>query len=120
MKLSILRLEPARLRFAASLIVLAFGDTAGASASATQSDADYPLEALANGEQGTVVISFDINAEGKVENCRILQSVSPSLDTESCTMWTRRARFEPARDARGNAVREVGRQQNIVWRLPSK
>lgn len=43
----------------------------------------YPQECINNMEQGTVVVSFVINAQGQLENKEILNSVSPKLDSAS-------------------------------------
>ena len=43
----------------------------------------YPAEALKKEEQGKVVIQFTITKSGKVENAKVLRSVSSSLDAEA-------------------------------------
>ncbi|WP_051287281.1 energy transducer TonB [Algoriphagus mannitolivorans] len=43
----------------------------------------YPLEAREKGDQGTVVLSFKVDAEGKVKNVEVLRGVSSVLDQEA-------------------------------------
>lgn len=43
----------------------------------------YPAEALKKKEQGKVIVQFTITKSGKVENAKVLRSVSPSLDNEA-------------------------------------
>jgi TonB family protein len=79
---------------------------------------DYPVEALFNGETGTVAFGIEIDRDGRVTQCAVeTSSGSPSLDRTTCEIIKRRARFTPARDARGRATedRSIGR---ISWQLP--
>ena len=81
-------------------------------------DLDYPPSALRKGEQGTVKFQLVIGTNGRVSACNILQSSgSAALDAATCSMLTARARFEPARDANGNAVTD-SIDNEIGWRLP--
>ena len=43
----------------------------------------YPQAALLNGIQGRVVVEFDVNRQGKVENAKVVQGVHPLLDAEA-------------------------------------
>jgi len=43
----------------------------------------YPAEALKKKEQGKVIVQFVIAKNGKIENAKVLRSVSPSLDNEA-------------------------------------
>ena len=84
------------------------------------SDADYPLSAMRNEEEGTVGYRLTIGIDGRVTDCTITRSSnSPTLDEATCTILSRRARFIPARDARGNLSVDsaVGR---IRWVLPAE
>jgi protein TonB len=89
----------------------------GVLASLFRSD-DYPAEALRRDEQGTVAFMLNINRHGRVRRCTIATSSgSAALDRRTCRILKRRARFEPARDARGRRVPDTmaGR---IRWELP--
>jgi TonB family protein len=82
------------------------------------SSADYPVAALIEREEGTVSFVAGVDPAGRVSDCMIAQgSGSASLDLATCTIVQRRARYAPARDARGQAVadRVTGR---IKWVLP--
>lgn len=55
---------------------------------------DYPNVALEGKVQGRVVVGFEINAKGKVENCTVKSSSgSKSLDVVPCRLLQRKARF---------------------------
>lgn len=82
-----------------------------------RNDTDYPSEAIRNEEQGTVGISFEVNAEGRVENCRVTQSAgSRSLDQTTCDLAVRRGRYSPAKDAAGNPIKQ-SKTLRVTWRL---
>jgi protein TonB len=78
---------------------------------------DYPQQAIDNDEQGTTVVTLTIGANGRVSNCSVSSSSgSRSLDSATCSILTRRARYEPAQDSNGNPVSATvtGR---VTWRL---
>ena len=62
---------------------------------------DYPGQALKDAAQGRVVIAFDINVKGRVENCAVkLSSGHKVLDVVPCPLLERKARFaSPVGDA---------------------
>lgn len=79
---------------------------------------DYPTRALMRGWEGDMSYALDIDASGRVTECRVLASTGHSiLDREACKVIERRARFEPATDATGSAVagRYTGR---VTWMIP--
>lgn len=80
---------------------------------------DYPSLALMNEIEGTTGFQLTIGPDGLVTNCTILSSSgSPDLDESTCTNVTRRARFEPALDAKG--IPTSGRYANrIRWKIPN-
>lgn len=64
---------------------------------------DYPAAAIRAGDQGSVGVSFQINTQGRVENCEVTSSSGSSiLDRTTCQLVTRRGRYSPALDAAGN------------------
>jgi protein TonB len=82
------------------------------------SDADYPAEAVARREQGTVGFRLSISTAGRVEDCSITQSSgSALLDSTTCRIMQSRARFTPARDAVGAPVADW-MDARIRWVLP--
>lgn len=81
------------------------------------SEADYPPEALRNGEQGTVRFRLFISPRGSVTGCRVTASSgSGTLDRETCRLIRERARFTPARDRRGRAVADTA-SSSVQWHL---
>ena len=80
---------------------------------------DYPVAAVDALDQGAVTVELEVNPTGRVSMCRIIRSSgSAALDTTTCRILTRRARFSPARDSAGYAI--VGRvEQRIRWELDS-
>lgn len=78
---------------------------------------DYPVDAQMRGEQGTVGVRIQIDPEGKVSGCDVVQSSgSQSLDTTTCKILQERARFSPARDENGTPVSDTY-SQRITWVL---
>lgn len=79
---------------------------------------DYPLQAMRAGEFGTTTTRLTVGTNGRVQECAIEQSSgSALLDDATCTALTNRARFEPARDARGRPVIGTYRKR-VRWTLP--
>ena len=79
---------------------------------------DYPSRALRDEAQGTVAIQWEINTQGRVENCRVTQSSGNSdLDEAACSLIVRRGRYSPALDQAGQPMRSTDRRR-VVWRLP--
>jgi TonB family protein len=79
---------------------------------------DYPPNALARRAAGTVGFRLVIGADGAVTRCTITHSSNDAaLDMATCAILLGRARYDPARDASGRAVRgeDSGR---VTWRLP--
>jgi periplasmic protein TonB len=79
---------------------------------------DYPQSSLRAEEEGTTAITWDINAQGRVENCRVTSSSGhPALDRAACAALTRRARYSPALDQSGNPIRS-SQSRRVTWRIP--
>lgn len=82
------------------------------------SDNDYPAEVMRNEWSGTTGFQLVIDTDGKVERCAVTESSGHKiLDEATCTVLTRNARFEPARDADGVPVRDTYNGR-VTWRLP--
>ncbi len=80
---------------------------------------DYPASALRAEEQGVSGITFDINAAGRIENCRVSSSSgSSALDRAACSLVTRRGRYSPALNAAGQPVPGGSKTLRFTWRLP--
>ena len=81
--------------------------------------ADYPAAALRNREQGRIAFALGIGADGRVNACRITASSgSAALDSTTCRIMRSRARYTPARDARGVPVPDVDVGE-FSWTLPA-
>lgn len=79
---------------------------------------DYPAAALRAEHQGMVSYRLTVGRDGRVAACAITgSSGSPHLDSVTCRILTARARFVPARDARGRPTIDhvSGR---VLWRIP--
>jgi TonB family protein len=79
---------------------------------------DYPAKALHDEEQGNTTVRFEIDERGRVSNCLVTASSgSRALDEQTCSLITRRARFDPARSASGLPIRSTA-TRTIRWTLP--
>jgi len=56
----------------------------------------YPSDARMNYIQGIVLVEFDINLQGKVENVKLIQSVHPLLDAEALRVMRLSPKWTPA------------------------
>lgn len=83
------------------------------------SDDDYPQSALRNEEQGTTAVRLTVGTDGRVSGCDITSSSgSSSLDSATCNVLRRRARFTPAKDSAGQPTTD-SITQRVTWRLPA-
>ena len=79
---------------------------------------DYPADAFAARQQGSVRVSYNVNAQGLIENCHVEESSGwPSLDAATCSLVTLRGRYVPARDATGEAIPGGKRSLRFNWAI---
>jgi TonB family protein len=79
---------------------------------------DYPVEAVANGQEGIVGMRFLVGKNGRVSDCRIVESSGyKALDDQSCRIVETRARFDPALTQAGEPVASLSFTR-IRWELP--
>ncbi|QDP20214.1 TonB family protein [Sphingomonas xanthus] len=79
---------------------------------------DYPQSAIRNEEQGTTSVRLTIGTDGRVSDCTVTgSSGSSSLDSTTCSILRRRARFTPAKDQAGNPISDTTTTR-IRWQLP--
>lgn len=79
---------------------------------------DYPPSALRANAEGTTGIAWDINEQGRVENCRVTSSSGNSdLDETACRLITRRGRYKAAVDQNGNPIRSSS-SRRVRWQIP--
>ena len=81
---------------------------------------DYPKESLKNREQGIVNYRLEIDKDGLVSRCRITKSSGfERLDSETCRLLIRRARFGPNQDAEGKIVKPTFNGR-VRWQIPGQ
>lgn len=78
---------------------------------------DYPKAALSRRERGSVRLRFTVTATGKVEDCVVIESASPTLDGETCRLVLARARYSPALDKDGKPVATF-KSFHFGWWIP--
>jgi protein TonB len=79
---------------------------------------DYPASAQASGAEGTAQATLTIGPDGRVTGCNLIRSTgNGSLDSATCNILRRRAKFVPARDSNGNATSDTITTPPITWRL---
>ncbi len=81
---------------------------------------DYPQSAIRNEESGTTGVRLTIGTDGRVSGCDVTQSSgSSALDSTTCNILRRRARFTPAKDQAGNPISDTTTTR-IRWELPDE
>jgi protein TonB len=79
---------------------------------------DYPAAAQSAGAEGTAQAELTIGPDGRVTGCTLIRSTgNSSLDSTTCNILRRRAKFSPAKDSNGNATSDTYQTPPIVWRL---
>ena len=79
---------------------------------------DYPPSSLAGREQGRVEFRLDVGPDGRVHGCTITRSSGwRALDSTTCMVLRRRARYTPARNSNGMPV-GASVEDGVEWRLP--
>lgn len=78
---------------------------------------DYPLEALNKNQSGTIGVLVWVEPDGLISTCEVIEPVaSLILNQTTCNILKRRARFAPAKDAAGKAIRAPSTAR-INWQL---
>lgn len=81
-------------------------------------DSDYRSNWLRQGLSGNARFTLSISASGKVTGCTITRSTGHDvLDTATCDLLTKRARFDAARDGTGKPV-AGSFTGSITWKIP--
>lgn len=84
------------------------------------SESDYPDEARRFEREGRVAFTLAIDASGRVTGCTVTQSSgASSLDAATCRLIRARARFAPAKDAKGRTTAATF-SSAVNWQLPPK
>ena len=79
---------------------------------------DYPNSDLRRENEGTAGYRLVVGSDGRVDACEITSSTGhSSLDSLTCRLLSRRARFEPATNSAGADV--VGTfSGSVAWQIP--
>lgn len=81
-------------------------------------DNDYRTSWINRKWEGTVAFRLSIGADGKIKDCTITESTGHSaLDEATCTLVKRRAKFEPAKNDRGDTVSGTF-SSAVRWQIP--
>ena len=79
---------------------------------------DYPAAAQSAGAEGTAQAELTIGPDGRVVGCNLTRSTgNSSLDSATCNILRRRAKFTPARDSNGQPTSDTINTPPITWRL---
>lgn len=79
---------------------------------------DYPSEAMNHLQEGDTQYLLLVDEKGKVAGCHLLlASGVPVLDAMGCVVIQDRARFQPALDSSGKAVRSTVVTPRIRWQI---
>lgn len=79
---------------------------------------DYRTRWIMEEMEGTARFALSIDANGKVSGCTITRSTGHApLDTATCDLLSKRARFDAARDSTGKAV-PGNYSGSVTWRIP--
>lgn len=68
------------------------------------SNIKYPAKAMGNKVEGTVVVQFVVDKEGKVTNVKVTRSLSPECDAEALRVVKTLKKFKPGRMKDGRIV----------------
>ncbi|AXJ96297.1 MULTISPECIES: energy transducer TonB [unclassified Sphingomonas] len=81
----------------------------------------YPPAARRAGAEGRVSVSVTVGTNGRVTACSVTSSSGNSdLDTATCNLAKRNGRFNPAKDASGNAIESTYALRGVRWQLENE
>lgn len=81
--------------------------------------ADYPAASLRAENQGVTGFELKIDPQGRPSECLVTSSSGwPELDSTTCSLLIKRARFVPALDKKGKPVGSIYRSR-FRWVIPS-
>ncbi|MDE2435009.1 MAG: TonB family protein [Sphingomonadales bacterium] len=79
---------------------------------------DYPSGPLRRNEEGVTRFRVSVGPDGRVASCEVTgSSGSSELDSTTCSLISRRGRFNPATDGEGNAV-SGSWTSSVRWQIP--
>lgn len=82
------------------------------------SDTDYPRDLWLAGVQGTVVVRYRVETNGRVDNCQVNRSSgNGELDGITCSLIEKRFRYNPATDGQGRKVASTIVNETHIWEI---
>jgi protein TonB len=79
---------------------------------------DYPSRALREEREGVTRFRVSVGADGRITNCQITGSSGhPDLDEATCSLVSRRGRFNPAKDGEGQPTTDSW-SSAVRWQIP--
>jgi protein TonB len=79
---------------------------------------DYPSRALREEKEGVTRFTVQVSADGRVTNCSVTgSSGTPELDSTTCSLITRRGRFNPATNGEGQPIASSW-SSSVRWQIP--
>lgn len=83
------------------------------------SDDDYPAQAARQGWEGTANVEVEVSADGLVSGCNSFgkEPIRQILVITTCDVISKRWRFSPALDAKGQAT-QASLRTSVKWALP--
>lgn len=79
---------------------------------------DYPSRALREEREGTTRFRVSIGADGRITGCQVTGSSGHSdLDEATCSLVSRRGRFNPAKDGEGQPTTDSW-SSAVRWQIP--
>ncbi len=78
----------------------------------------YPSDAIINGQQGKVYVTFVIEKDGSLTNIKVLRGISPDIDAEAVRVVSRSPNWQPGTQD-GKPVR-VQYSMAINFKLPKQ
>ncbi len=79
---------------------------------------DYPSRALREEREGVTRFRVSVGADGKITGCTVTGSSGhPDLDEATCSLVSRRGRFNPAKDGEGQPTTDSW-SSAVRWQIP--
>ncbi len=79
---------------------------------------DYPSRALREEQEGITRFRVSVGSDGRVASCDVTgSSGSSELDAATCSLITRRGRFNPATDGEGQPISSSW-SSSVRWQIP--
>jgi protein TonB len=79
---------------------------------------DYPSRALREEKEGITRFTVQIGSDGRVTSCSVTgSSGTPELDSTTCSLIQRRARFNPAINSDGQPTSDTW-SSSVRWQIP--